>query len=92
MLNILVLLIVSVIVLVLLLLVIVRVGIGQEPPSEELSEQASSSIAVFVRCMLGVHVHKPNSPLNLDLGDERPCLARVTSLADPVHKPNPNAR
>ena len=73
MLTILVLLIVSVTIFVVLLLVIVVVGIRQEPPTEELSEQASSLIAAFVRRLLGLHVRKPDSPLNLDQGDERPC-------------------
>ena len=74
MLTILVLLIGSVTILVVLLLVIVVVGIRQEPPTEELSEQAPSLIAVFVRRLLGVYVRKPGSPPNLDQGDERPCL------------------
>ena len=92
MLTILVLLIVSVTIFVVLLLVIVVIGIRQEPPTEELSEQASSLVAAFVRRLLGVHVRKPDSPRNLDQGDERPCLARITPPADPMHKPNPDER
>jgi hypothetical protein len=83
MLTILVLLIESVAILVVLLLVIVVVGIRQEPPTEELSEQASSLIAAFVRRLLGLNVCKPDSPPNLDQVDERSCLARVTPPADP---------
>jgi hypothetical protein len=81
MLTTLALLIVSVTILVVLLLVIVVVSIRQEPPTEALNEQASSLIAVFVRRLLGLYVRKPDSPPNLDLGDERPCLARVTQPA-----------
>jgi hypothetical protein len=77
MLAVLVLLILSVTILVVLLLVIVAVGIRQEPPTEELSEQASSLIAEFVRRLIGLHVRKPGSPLpRIGQGDERRCLAR----------------
>jgi hypothetical protein len=82
----------SVIMLAVLLLLIVVIGIRQEPPTEELSEQALSFIAAFVRCLLGLHVRKPDSPRNLDQSDEGPYLARVTPPADPMHKPNPNER
>ena len=90
MLTVLVLLILSVTILVVLLLVIVVVGIRQEPPTEELSEQASSLIAAFVRRLIGLHVRKPGSP--------RPGLTRATKgrasraipLADPMCKPNAN--
>ena len=92
MLTILVILIVSVTIFVVLLLVIVVVGIRQEPPTEELSEQASSLIAAFVRRLLGLHVRKPGSPRNLDQGEERPCFARVTPLANPMQTPDPNER
>ena len=74
MLTILVILIVSVTIFIVLLLVIVVVGIRQEPPTKELSEHASSLIAVFVRRLLGLHVRKPGSPPNLDRGEERPCF------------------
>lgn len=46
-------------VIVVLLLVIVIIGIRQEPPMEELGEQAPSLIAAFVRRLLGVYVRKP---------------------------------
>ena len=62
MLTIFVVLIVSVTIFVVLLLVIVAVGIRREPPTEELSERASSLIAAFVRRLLGLHVRKPGSP------------------------------
>ena len=75
MLTVLVILILSVTILVVLLLLIVVIGIRQEPPAEELSEQASSLIAAFVRRLLGVHVRKPDSPPNVHQCDERPCLA-----------------
>ncbi len=70
MLIILALLIGSVTIFVLLLLVIVGLGIRQEPPTEELSEQASSLLGAFVRRLLGLHVRKPESPANLDQGAE----------------------
>jgi hypothetical protein len=44
---------------VVLLLVVVIIGIRQEPPMEELGEQAGSLIAAFVRRLLGVYVRKP---------------------------------
>jgi hypothetical protein len=62
MLTILVRLIGSVSILAVLLLVIVVIGIRQEPPMEELSEQAPSLMAVFVRRFLGIYVRKANSP------------------------------
>lgn len=62
MLTIFVVLIASVTIVVVLLLVIVAVGIRREPPTEELSERASSLIAAFVRRLLGLHVRKPDSP------------------------------
>ena len=92
MLTILVVLIVSVAIFVALLLAIVVVGIRKEPSSEELSEQASSPIAAFVRRLLGLHVRKPNSPLTLNQGDERLRLAPVTPLPDPMRKPNQDER
>ena len=85
----LVLLILSVTILVVLLLVIVAVGIRQEPQTEELSEQASSLIAAFVRRLIGVHVRKPSSPLRLDHGDERPCLLPIP-LPGPTRERNAN--
>ena len=81
------LLILSVTILVVLLLVIVAVGIRQEPPTEELSEQASSLIAAFVRRLIGLHVRKPGSPpLRFELGSERRCPA-----CDPPREPNVQA-
>ena len=71
MLTILVLLIGSVSILAVLLLVIVVTGIRQEPPMEELSEQAPSLMAVFVRRFLGVYVRKANPVTTRDL-DRRP--------------------
>jgi hypothetical protein len=59
MLAILILVVGSVTVLVVLLLVIVVIGIRQEPPMEELSEQAPCLTTVFVRRLLGVYVRKP---------------------------------
>ena len=87
MLTVLALLIVSVTILVILLLVVVVVGIRQEPPTEELSDQASSLIAAFVRRLIGLYVRKPGSPLPRNgQGDERWCLA-----CDPVRGPNVQA-
>lgn len=80
MLTILVVLILSATILVVLLLVIVVVGIRQEPATEELSEQASSFVAVFVRRLLALHVHKPNSQPTLADADEMSCLARDPCL------------
>jgi hypothetical protein len=76
MLTVLVLVVGSVTILVVLLLVIVVIGIRQEPPTEELSEQAPSLTTVFVRRLLGVYVRKPDLP------------PRATSLAGPTDKPN----
>jgi hypothetical protein len=87
MLTVLVLLILSVTILDVFLLVIVVVGIRQEPSTEELSEQASSLIAAFVRRLIGLHVRKPGSPPpRIDQGNERRCLAR-----DPARGPNAQA-
>lgn len=72
MLTILFLIIASASVLGVILLAIVATGIRQEPSTEELSERTPNLTAVFVRRMLGVYVHKPNSPSNLyryDRGD-----------------------
>ena len=52
----------SVTVLFALLLAIVVIGVRHEPQTEELSEQAPSLIAAFVRRLLGVYVRKPDSP------------------------------
>ena len=52
----------SVTVLVALLLAIVVIGVRHEPQTEELSEQAPSLMAAFVRRLLGVYVRKPDSP------------------------------
>jgi hypothetical protein len=51
----------SVTVLLALLLAIVVIGVRHEPQTEELSEQAPSLIAAFVRRLLGVYVRKPDS-------------------------------
>ena len=75
MLTIFVLLIGSMTTLAVLLLVIVVIGIRQEPPTEELSEQAPSLTTAFVRRLLGVHVRKPDSS------------PRATSLVGPMDKP-----
>ena len=85
-------LLVSMVIFVMLLLVIVVVGIRQEPATEELSEQASNLIAMFVRRLLGLHVRKPGSPSSAEQRDERRCLARVTLLVDPMDKPDPYER
>jgi hypothetical protein len=85
-------LIVSVTISAVLLLVIVAVGIRREPPTEELSERASSLIAAFVRRLLGLHVRKPDSPPSLGRGGEGRILARVTRSPDPLRKPNLNER
>ena len=66
----------SMTILAVLLLVIVVTGIRQEPPTEELSEQAPSLTTVFVRRLLGVYVRKPDSH------------PRTTSLVGPMDKPN----
>jgi hypothetical protein len=82
-----VLVLLSVTILVVFLLVIVVVGIRQEPSTKELSEQASSLIAAFVRRLIGLHVRKPGSPPpRIDQGNERRCLAR-----DPARGPNVQA-
>ena len=52
----------SVTVLFAILLAIVVIGVRHEPQTEELSEQAPSLIAAFVRRLLGVYVRKPDSP------------------------------
>jgi hypothetical protein len=75
MLTILILLIGSVSILVVLLLLIVVIGIRQEPPMEELSEQAPSHTTLFVRRLLGVYVRKPESS------------PRMTSFVGPTDKP-----
>jgi hypothetical protein len=49
---------------VLVLLVIVVVGSRQEPPEDELAEQAPSLVAALVRRLLGVYVRKPDSALD----------------------------
>jgi hypothetical protein len=74
----------SITILVVLLLVIVVIGIRQEPPTEELSEQAPSLIAAFVRRSLGLHVRKPDCPPNLDRADK----GHTSLLAGSMDKPN----
>lgn len=83
MLTILVLFIGSLATLVMLLLVIVVIGIRQEPPAEELHEQAPSLVAAFVRRLLGTYVRKPDSLPNLDLGDEGHASLPTTPLVGP---------
>lgn len=75
-------------VLIVLLLVIVVIGIRQEPPTEELSQQAPTLIAAFVRRLLGAYVRKPNSTLNLAQGDNRHASLRTTPLVAPMDEPN----
>jgi hypothetical protein len=89
MLTVLVLLIGPMTILVVLLLVIVVIGIRQEPPTEELSEQAPSLTTVFVRRLLGVYVRKPDSPSNLDHGDQDHASPRPTLLAGPMRSFQP---
>jgi hypothetical protein len=70
-------------VLILLLFVIVVIGIRQEPPMEELGEQAPGLTAAFVRRLLGAYVRRPDSPSRLDQGGDG-CVRRerdVTSSA-----------
>ena len=76
MLTILILVVGSAAMLVVLLFLIVVIGIHQEPPMEELSEQAPSLTTVFVRRLLGVYVRKSDSP------------PRTTSLVGPMDKPD----
>jgi hypothetical protein len=83
MLTILVFLIGTATILVLILLAIVVVGIRREPPNEQLSEQASSLIALFVRGILGLHVRKPGLPSNVNQGNERSCPGHMAPLEDP---------
>ena len=75
----------AVTVLVVLLLFIVVIGIRQEPPTEVLSEQAPSLIAVFIRRLLGVYVRRPDSPPMVEQGDKD----HASLLAGPMDKPNP---
>ena len=88
MLTILILVVGSATVLVVLLLVIVIIGIHQEPPMEELREQAPSLTTVFVRRLLGVYVCKP--PLKPDaqmLGEVKKLLQAYTveQVAEMLH-------
>ena len=63
-----------VMVLVLVLLAIVVIGMRQEPPTEELSMQAPSLLAAWIRRLLGVYVRKPDPHL-----DERHSEPRLTA-------------
>jgi hypothetical protein len=74
----------SLAILLVLLLLIVVIGIRQEPLTEELSWQAPSLIAAFVRRLLGVYVRKPDSPPKLDQDDK----GHASLLAGPMDKPN----
>ena len=87
MLTILFLIIVSASVLGVILLAIVATGIRQEPSTEELSERTPNLIAVFVRRLLGVYVHKPNSPSNLTGTTEAMPQHTTPIPADPVAEP-----
>jgi hypothetical protein len=71
-------------ILAVLLLLIVVIGIRQEPPTEELSGQAPSPIAAFVRCLLGVYVRRPDSPSRLDRGGK----GHASLLAGSMDNPN----
>ena len=86
MLTILAVLIGSLIILVMLLLVIVMIGIRQEPPTEELSEQAPSPIAAFVRHLLGIYVRKPDSLHNFGQGGKGHAPPGATPLVVPIDK------
>jgi hypothetical protein len=59
MLTVLILVVFAVIVPVLILLAVIVVAIRQEPRDMEMSDVASSLIAVVVRRMLGVHLRRP---------------------------------
>jgi hypothetical protein len=87
--TILVLLIGSATVLAVLLLIIVVIGIRHEPPTEELSEQAPSLIALLARHLLGTYVRKPDPPPNLDPGSKGHAALHATPLVGPTDKPNP---
>jgi hypothetical protein len=78
MLTILILVAGSTTVLVVLLLVIVIIGIHQEPPMEELREQAPSLTTVFVRRLLGVYVRKPPLKPNAQILGEVKSYCRRT--------------
>jgi hypothetical protein len=82
MLTILILVVGSLAILDVLLLLIVVIGIRQEPRTEELSGQAPSPIAAFVRRLLGVSVRKPDSP-TLDQGDKGHASLLVGSMDRP---------
>jgi len=45
-----------------LLLALVVVGIRQEPRNTEMARQARRPIAALARCLLGVHVRRPDLP------------------------------
>jgi hypothetical protein len=89
MLTILILLVVgSLAILVVLLFLIVVIGIRQEPPTEELSEQAPGLIAAFARRLLGVSIRKPDSPSKVDQGDK----SHASLLAGRMDKPELDER
>jgi excisionase family DNA binding protein len=91
MLTILILLVGSVTVISVILLVIVVIGIRQEPPMEELREQAPSLTTVFVRRLLGVYVRKPppepNAPEPTCWGEVKKLLQAYTveQVAEMLH-------
>jgi excisionase family DNA binding protein len=71
-----------------LLLAIVVIGIRQEPPTEELSQQAPSLTTVFVRRLLGVYVRKPPLKPNAQmLGEVKKLLQAYTveQVAEMLH-------
>lgn len=74
-------------ILVMVLLVIVVIGIHQEPPAQELSEQAPRLLAAAARRMLGLHVRKPYSPADSIQNDQAMSM-RKTPCTSPVDKPN----
>ncbi len=84
MLTILIVVVGSLAILLVLLLLIVAVGIRQEPSTQELSRQASSLMAAFVRRMLGVYVGRPDSPPGLDARGK----GHASLLAGSMDKPN----
>jgi hypothetical protein len=69
MLVILILVVGAVMVLVLILLAVVVLGIRQEPPADELSRQAPSLFAAWIRRLLGVYVRKPDPKLDERLSE-----------------------
>jgi hypothetical protein len=69
--------------LAMLLFVIAVIGIRQEPPAEELSEQAPTLIAALARRLLGLYVRKPYSPPDGDQYQGRAWM-HTTPFAGPM--------